>query len=53
MIVLSEEIDAVIEQKSHLNTQQMQTIVNQARESGISETSLQQMKQQFIANSND
>ncbi|WFE68826.1 hypothetical protein P8S54_00575 [Thiomicrospira sp. R3] len=27
----------------------MQTIVNQARESGLSETNLQQMKQRFIA----
>lgn len=53
VIVLSEEIDATIEQESHLNNQQMQTIVNHARESGISETSLQQMKQQFIVNTND
>jgi virulence-associated protein VagC len=52
VIVLSEETDSAIEPVNPLKTQQMQTIVNQARESGISETSLQQMKQQFIANTN-
>jgi virulence-associated protein VagC len=53
VIVLSEETNATIEPVNHLNTQQMQAILNQARESGISETSLQQMKQQFIANTSD
>ena len=52
VIVLSEEIDAITESASHLSTQQMQTIVNQARESGDSEMSLQDMKQQFMANVN-
>lgn len=50
VIVLAEENDAVTESANHISTQQMQTIVNQARDSGISEMSLQQMKQQFIAN---
>lgn len=37
------------EQKD-LDTQEMQAIVNQARDSGISDMTLQQMKQQLIAN---
>ena len=50
VIVLSQEANAVTESANHISTQQMQTIVNQASDSGISEVSLQQMKQQFIAN---
>lgn len=49
VIVLSAESEEATESANQLSTQQMQAIVNQARESGISETNLHQMKQQFLS----